>query len=75
MHPVNFVQHASLNAGCRSCDGKTVRQERCAAPGFSGVVEVVDHNQYVLHTDVAASVDAILGGTPLELRSSTSKSQ
>lgn len=70
------VQQASLEGmGCRLYDGRKMRQERCEAPAFSMVVEVVDHDQYVLHTDVAASVDAILAGKPQksELRSSTSK--
>ena len=47
---------------CRSVNGRKTRQERCEAPTFSMLVEVLDHNQYVLHSDVAASVDATLAG-------------
>ena len=47
---------------CRSCDGRKTKQERCEAPTFSMLAEVVDHCSCILHTDVAASVDTILQG-------------
>ena len=47
---------------CRSFNGRKTRQERSEASTFSMLVEVRDNNQYVLHSDVAASVDAILAG-------------
>ena len=52
---------------CRSShqhdnDNRKMRQVRCEAPIFSALVEVIDHENYLVHTDVAASVDAILAG-------------
>ena len=50
-----------LVASCRSYDGRKTRQERAEAPTFTMVLEVVNHNEWLLHDDVARSVDAILG--------------
>lgn len=55
--------HSSTGAvSYRSFNGRKTRHERCEAPIFSMAVEILGHNQYVVHTDVAASVDAILAG-------------
>lgn len=55
----------------RSTEGRKTRQERCDAPTFSMVVEVLNHNEWCLHTDVEGSVDAILSGKQprVEMRS------
>lgn len=47
---------------CSLYDGRKTKQERCECPTFSMLVEVVGHNEYAVHKDVAASVDAILQG-------------
>lgn len=39
--------------------------ERKGAPTFSMLIEILSYNMWRIHTDVAASVDAMLaGGTP-----------
>lgn len=55
---------------CRSSASRKVRQERIELPIFPMLLEVIDNNQYQLHTDVATSVDALLAGRQLtvELR-------
>ena len=40
--------------------GNKTRTERKGLPAFSCLVEVLDHNRWRVHPNVAASVDAIL---------------
>lgn len=44
---------------------KTI-SERKAPPTFTAVVEIVDHDEVIVHTDAARAVDALLRDVPLQ---------
>lgn len=47
---------------CRFCAGRKTKQERSGVPTFSMLVEIDGQDNYVVHTDLAASIDSLLQG-------------
>lgn len=47
---------------CRMQNGRKTRSERLEVPLFSTVIEIRDRHTWLVHPDVAASVDSILNG-------------
>lgn len=46
----------------RMQNGRKTRSERLEMPTFSTVIEIMDRRTWLVHGDVAASVDSILAG-------------
>ena len=56
-----YKPHMNQMVSCRqSNNGSKTRTERKGLPAFSCLVEVLSHNTWRVHTNVAASVDALL---------------
>lgn len=47
----------------RMQNGRKTRSERLEMPTFSTVIEIQDQHTWLVHGDVAASVDSILAGS------------
>ena len=51
-----------FNICSKKGDGRKTRQERRKAPVFTTIIEVCNHDSWMVYTEVATSVDALLVG-------------